>query len=216
MTASATSPAITHEPIRTLRSRTLVLEQENIDTDQIIPARFLTTTARAGLGRHLFADWRYDGGGGARPDSALDRPEARGARVLVAGHNFGCGSSREHAVWALHDFGFRAVVSSRVADIFRRNAIKNGLLAFEIDPEEHRRLLAAPGAEVEIDLEANRLVFEPGGEGRAIPFEIDPFARHCLLEGVDELAFLLGQEPAIAAFERRAAPAGVTGAEVAS
>jgi 3-isopropylmalate/(R)-2-methylmalate dehydratase small subunit len=196
-----------------------VLAQENIDTDQIIPARFLTTTARAGLGRYLFSDWRYDAEGGIRPGSALDRPESAGARVLVAGHNFGCGSSREHAVWALHDFGFRAVVSSRVADIFRRNALKNGLLAFEIDPAEHQRLLAAPGAEVEIDLAANRLRYELDGERREVPFEIDPFARYCLLEGVDELSFLLGQEPAIADFERRSGPIGskdASSVEVAS
>jgi 3-isopropylmalate/(R)-2-methylmalate dehydratase small subunit len=193
---------MSNAPIRSLRARTLVLAQENIDTDQIIPARFLTTTARVGLGRHLFADWRYDGAGVVRPDSLLDRPEAAAAQVLVAGRNFGCGSSREHAVWALHDFGFRAVVSSRLADIFRRNALKNGLLAFEIDPSEHERLLAAPGAEVEIDLAANRMTVEP--EGRAIPFALDPFARYCLMEGVDELSFLLSQGGAIADFETRA------------
>jgi len=192
-----------NEPFETLRARTLVLAQENIDTDQIIPARFLTTTARVGLGKHLFADWRYDGEGAVRPDSVLDRPEAASARVLVAGRNFGCGSSREHAVWALHDFGFRAVVSSRLADIFRRNALKNGLLAFEIDETEHQRLLAMPGAEVEIDLAANRMIVEPNSERRTIPFALDPFARYCLLEGVDELSFLLSQAPAIADFEAR-------------
>jgi 3-isopropylmalate/(R)-2-methylmalate dehydratase small subunit len=195
-----------NEPFRTLRARTLVLAQENIDTDQIIPARFLTTTERQGLGRHLFADWRYAADGTTKPDSPLDRPEARQARVVVAGHNFGCGSSREHAVWALHDFGFRAVVSSGLADIFRRNALKNGLLAFEIGAAEHARLLAASGAEIAIDLESLRLTLP---DGETVPFAIDPFSRHCLLEGVDELEFLLAQEGEIARYEARSARAEV-------
>jgi 3-isopropylmalate/(R)-2-methylmalate dehydratase small subunit len=186
------------EPIRQVRSTTVVMPTENIDTDQIIPARFLVTTSREGLGRHLFADWRYDREGKPRPDFVLNRPEAAGARVLVAGKNFGCGSSREHAVWALHDHGIHAVVSTSLADIFRRNALKNGLLAVVVDPEAHAKLLAAPGAEVTVDLESGTVSL-PGG-GRAA-FPIEPFARYCLMEGIDELQFLLAQEEAIATHE---------------
>jgi 3-isopropylmalate/(R)-2-methylmalate dehydratase small subunit len=186
------------EPVRQVRSTTVVMPTENIDTDQIIPARFLVTTSREGLGRHLFADWRYDREGNPRPDFVLNRPEAKGARVLVAGKNFGCGSSREHAVWALHDHGIRAVVSTSLADIFRRNALKNGLLAVVIDPEAHAELLAAPGAEVTVDLESGTVSLPDGGRAR---FPIEPFARYCLMEGIDELQFLLAQEEAIATHE---------------
>jgi 3-isopropylmalate/(R)-2-methylmalate dehydratase small subunit len=193
-----------NQPLATLRARTMVLPTENIDTDQIIPARFLTTTSRTGLGASLFADWRYDAEGRPRPDSPFDRPEASGAGVLVAGRNFGCGSSREHAVWALTDFGFRAVLSTALADIFRRNALKNGLLAIEIEGAAHARLLAAPGCEVEIDLDSCTVTLP---EGERIPFTLDPFARYCLRTGTDELGFLLGQEGAIAAFEAAATAA---------
>jgi 3-isopropylmalate/(R)-2-methylmalate dehydratase small subunit len=188
------------EPIRTIESRTVVLPQENIDTDQIIPARFLKVTDKQGLGKALFSDWRYGPDGAPRPDFVLNRPDAAGARVLVAGDNFGCGSSREHAPWALVDFGFRAVVSTRIADIFRNNALKNGLVPVVVDAASHAKLLAAPGAPVRVDLEAQTLTLP---DGSAVSFPIDAFSRYCLLNGVDELGFLLGQEGAIAAFEQR-------------
>jgi 3-isopropylmalate/(R)-2-methylmalate dehydratase small subunit len=188
------------EPIRVVESRTVVLPQENVDTDQIIPARFLKTTSKQGLGEGLFSDWRYRPDGSPRPDFVLNRPEAAGAQVLVAGDNFGCGSSREHAPWALVDFGFRAVVSTRIADIFRNNALKNGLLPIVVDPGAHAKLLAAPGAAVRIDVEAQTLALP---DGTTVSFPLDGFSRYCLLNGVDELGFLLAQEDAIAAFERK-------------
>jgi 3-isopropylmalate/(R)-2-methylmalate dehydratase small subunit len=188
-------------PIRIIESRTVVLPRENIDTDQIIPARFLKVTDKAGLGKAAFADWRYGPDGGPVAGFALNQPEAQGCAVLVAGENFGCGSSREHAPWALHDFGFRAVISTRIADIFKSNALKNGLLPIVVDPASHAALLAAPGARVRIDLEAQTLTL-PGGA--SVGFAIDGFSRHCLLNGVDELGFLLGQAEAITAFERGA------------
>ncbi len=186
------------EPFRKLESRIAVLPQENIDTDQIIPARFLKGTDRAGLGKGLFASWRYDEGGRPRPDFPLDAPNAKGAQVLVAGENFGCGSSREHAVWALADYGFKVVVSCSIADIFRRNAVMNGLLPVVVDRAMHRRLLEALGAKVVVDLEEQTLVLEGGGRAT---FSIDLFARHCLLHGIDELGFLLSQRDAIRTFE---------------
>ena len=186
------------EPIRTLRSRTVVLPASDVDTDQIIPARFLTTTTREGLGRHLFADWRYAPDGSARPDFVLNQPEAAGCTILVAGHNFGCGSSREHAPWALTDFGVRAVVSTQFADIFRSNALKNGLLPVLLEAPTHRWLLEHPGAEVTIDLEHTTLTL-PTGE--AVRFPLEPFARYCLTHGVDELGFLLDRTAQIEAYE---------------
>jgi 3-isopropylmalate/(R)-2-methylmalate dehydratase small subunit len=188
------------EPIRIIESRTVVLPNENVDTDQIIPARFLKTTEKKGLGKALFSDWRYGPDGAPRPDFVLNRPEAQGAQVLVAGDNFGCGSSREHAPWALVDYGFRAVISTRVADIFRNNALKNGFVPVVVDPASHAKLLAAPGATVRIDLEAQTLGLP---DGSSVKFPIDGFARYCLLNGVDELGFLLSQEEAISAFEKR-------------
>ncbi|HSN93306.1 MAG TPA: 3-isopropylmalate dehydratase small subunit [Anaeromyxobacteraceae bacterium] len=187
------------EPIRVIESRTVVLPRENVDTDQIIPARFLKTTEKKGLGRSLFSDWRYDAEGRPRPDFVLNRPEAEGCAVLVAGDNFGCGSSREHAPWALVDHGFRAVVSTRIADIFRNNALKNGLVPVVLEPAAVALLMAAPGARLRIDLEA-RTVTLP--DGSIASFPIDAFARYCLMNGVDELGFLLSQEEAIADFER--------------
>ena len=186
------------EPIVTFSARTVVLPMENIDTDQIIPARFLKVTSKVGIGQHLFADWRYDAAGVARPDFVLNRPEAAGATVLVGGDNFGCGSSREHAPWALRDYGFQAVVSTSIADIFRNNALKNGLLPIVIDPASHARLLAAPGSSVTISLQDSTITLP---DGTAVTFPIDPFARYCLMNGVDELGFLLSHGPAIAAFE---------------
>jgi 3-isopropylmalate/(R)-2-methylmalate dehydratase small subunit len=187
------------EPLRTIRSRTVVLARDNVDTDQIIPARFLKVTDKEGLGKALFSDWRYDQAGAPRPDFVLNRPEAQGCRILVAGDNFGCGSSREHAPWALVDAGFRAVVSTSIADIFRNNALKNGLVPVVVDRAAHARLLASPGAEVEVDLERRTLTLPGGGEAN---FPIDAFARYCLMNGVDELGYLLAQGEAITAHER--------------
>ncbi len=189
---------MTLQPFRRLDSRIAVLARPDIDTDQIIPARYLKGTTRTGLGRWLFAGWRYDEQGHPRTDFALARPEARGAQVLVAGPNFGCGSSREHAPWALLDYGFRAVVSSSIADIFRANALKNGLLPVIVDTATHEVLLASPGMRVSIDLESCSLAFDDA----RVSFPIDPFARRCLLEGVDELGFLMAQDDAIAAYEK--------------
>jgi 3-isopropylmalate/(R)-2-methylmalate dehydratase small subunit len=188
------------EPIRSIHSRCVVLPFDNIDTDVIIPARFLKVTDRSGLGKWLFGNWRHDESGAPRADFVLNRPEAQGAQVLVAGDNFGCGSSREHAPWALLDFGFRAVVSTSIASIFRNNALKNGLLPVVVDAPFHRRLLADPGSLVRIDLGATTITLADGSSTR---FPIEPFARYCLLNGVDELSFLLGQDGAIVAYETR-------------
>jgi 3-isopropylmalate/(R)-2-methylmalate dehydratase small subunit len=171
----------------------------NIDTDQIIPARFLTTTTRAGLGAALFADLRYDSSGQPRPEFVLNQPAARGCEILVAGRNIGCGSSREHAPWALLDFGIKAVVSTEIADIFRNNSLKNGLVPVIVDEPTHRSLLAQPGAELDIDLERRSLTLP---DGNSVTFPIDAFARYCLLNGIDELGFLLSQSDQIAAYEQ--------------
>jgi 3-isopropylmalate/(R)-2-methylmalate dehydratase small subunit len=189
----------------TLTSRVVVVPQNDIDTDQIIPARFLKTTDKAGLGASLFADWRYGPDGAPRPEFPVNAPRAQGAQVLLAGDNFGCGSSREHAPWALTGFGFRAVVSTSFADIFKNNALKNGLLPVAIEPGAHASLLAQlaakPEAEVTVDLASQRLTLP---DGLQVGFPIDPFARTCLLEGVDELGYILRFEPAIEEHERRA------------
>ncbi len=187
------------KPVTALRSRTVVLPFENIDTDRIIPARFLTTTERDGLGCALFHDWRYGEDGTPNPDFVLNQPAAQGAEILVAGRNFGCGSSREHAPWALADYGFRAVLSSEIADIFRSNALKNGVLAIVLAPGEHRYLLDHPGIELAIDVAGGFIELPDGGR---FSFELDAFARECLLEGVDQLGFLLKHVDAIDAFER--------------
>jgi len=185
------------KPLRRIESRFVLLPSENIDTDQICPARFLTTTSREGFGPALFADWRYDKEGRPRPEFPMNQPRAQEARVLVTGRNFGCGSSREHAVWALRDGGIQAVIATAVADIFKRNALKNGVVPVVIDAASHAALAADPEAKVTIDLE-RLIVTWPGGEAR---FAIEPFARHCLLEGVDELGYLLKQDAAIARYE---------------
>ena len=190
------------EPFTTLTSRCVILPASNVDTDQIIPARFLKTVSRRGLGEHLFADWRLDQDGRPRDDFPLNSPAAKGASILLAGDNFGCGSSREHAPWALLDFGFRAVISTSFADIFRNNSVKTGLLPVVLPQSAHASLLAqiaeSPGAEVTIDL-ATQTVTLPDGSSHQFP--LDPFARHCLLNGVDELGFLLDQESAIDDYE---------------
>jgi 3-isopropylmalate/(R)-2-methylmalate dehydratase small subunit len=186
--------------ITTIHSRTVVLPASNIDTDQIIPARFLTTTTRIGLGKQLFSDWRYAPDGSPKTDFILNQPQAAGCQVLVAGRNLGCGSSREHAPWALLDYGFRAVISTEIADIFRNNSLKNGLLPIVVDETTSRWLIDHPGVEISIDLAATTLQLPTGVR---ISFPIDPFARYCLLNGVDELGFLLQQDERIAAFEQR-------------
>jgi 3-isopropylmalate/(R)-2-methylmalate dehydratase small subunit len=204
------------DPITSFTARVVALPIENIDTDQIIPARFLKVTDKAGLGQSLFADWRYRADGTPDPDFVLNRPEAREAEVLLAGHNFGCGSSREHAPWALVGFGFRAVISTYFADIFRNNALKNGLLPIVVPGETHARLLervrSAPG-EVTVDLASQTLTLPDGEE---VGFPIEPFAKHCLLNGVDQLGFLLAEEERIAEYEATHAPrvctVAVTGA----
>ena len=183
----------------TLVARTLVMPECNIDTDQIIPARFLTTTTRDGLGRFAFNDWRYLADGSENPEFVFNRLENAGSQILVAGHNFGCGSSREHAPWALLDLGLRAVISSQIADIFRSNALKNGLLPVVLEPALVEELLANPGIELRIDVSLNSVEFP---DGRTANFELDAFARTCLLEGVDQLGYLLKHDTAISAFEQ--------------
>jgi 3-isopropylmalate/(R)-2-methylmalate dehydratase small subunit len=186
------------QAFKVIRSKTVVLPSTNIDTDQIIPARFLTVTTKEGLGKELFADWRYDAAGKPNPDFILNKPEAAGAQVLVAGRNFGCGSSREHAPWALADYGFRAVISSEIADIFRNNSLKNGLLPVVVDETVHAWLIANPGAEISVDLEANAIGLP---DGRSVPFKIEAFARYCMLNGVDDMGYLRSKLPEIERYE---------------
>jgi 3-isopropylmalate/(R)-2-methylmalate dehydratase small subunit len=186
------------DPSKTIRSRTAVLPNSNIDTDQIIPARFLTTTTREGLGKHLFNEWRYDASGAPRPDFVLNTPAAQGCRVLVGGRNLGCGSSREHAPWALLDYGFLAVISTEIADIFRNNSLKNGLVPVVVDEGTSQWLIDNPGAEVSIDIATGTLSLPNGTQ---VTFPIEGFARYCLLNGVDELGFLLERMPQIQRYE---------------
>ena len=188
------------QPLTQIRSRTAVLPTRDIDTDQIIPARFLTTTSREGLGAHLFADLRF--GPDGEPDAAfpLNSPDAKGCEILVAGNNFGCGSSREHAPWALLDYGIRAVISTEIADIFRNNSLKNGLVPVVVRQAIHDQLLADPGAEVLVDVERAVVSLPDGSE---VPFPIDGFARYCLVEGIDQLGFLQQQLEKIANFEEQ-------------
>lgn len=190
------------EKIIRFTSRTVVLAQADIDTDQIVPARFLTTTTREGMGKALFADWRYDDKGEPRPDFVLNQPAAAGCSILVAGDNFGCGSSREHAPWALVDYGIRAVISTGIADIFRNNSLKNGLVPVIVDADSHAWLLANPGAEVTIDVDACQISLP---DGRKLDFPLDRFSRYCLLNGVDQLGYLLQQSEAIDRFEKNRA-----------
>jgi 3-isopropylmalate/(R)-2-methylmalate dehydratase small subunit len=190
------------EPFVSVTSRTMVLPRADIDTDQIIPARFLRATDKAGFGRNLFADWRYLADGRPDPEFVLNQPQSSGCSVLVAGDNFGCGSSREHAPWALTDYGIRAVISTSFADIFRSNALKNGLVPVVVDKATLQWLIDNPGAEVTVDLTGNELRL-PGG--RIVAFPIEPFARYCLMHGVDQLGYLLSRDAEITAYERRRA-----------
>ena len=183
-----------------VESKTVVLPIDNIDTDQIIPARFLKTVSMEGLGDNLFLDWRYLADGTPNPDFPLNKPSAKGAQILITGDNFGCGSSREHAPWALVQYGIKAVISTSFADIFKGNALKNGLLPIIVPHDIHAELLKWPGIVLKIDLATQTLTL---AGGRTIEFPIDPFAKQCLLEGVDELGYMLKQEPAIAAYESK-------------
>jgi 3-isopropylmalate/(R)-2-methylmalate dehydratase small subunit len=187
------------EKITHIRSRTVVMPQTDIDTDQIMPARFLTTTDKEGLGKAIFADWRYDDNEQPIADFPLNHPRATESQVLVAGNNFGCGSSREHAPWGLVDFGIRAVISTQIADIFRNNALKNGLVPVIVDIDTHQWLLDNPGAVVSVDVETATLTLP---DDRVLEFPIDRFSQHCLLEGVDQLGYLLSQDVAISNFEQ--------------
>jgi 3-isopropylmalate/(R)-2-methylmalate dehydratase small subunit len=184
--------------IRHIQSRIVVLPTKDIDTDQIIPARFLTTTSREGLGKNLFHDLRYNKDGSDKPDFALNAVTAKGCEILVAGKNVGCGSSREHAPWALLDYGFRAVISTEIADIFRNNSLKNGLVPVVVDEDIHQFLLSNSGIEIEIDIVASTLTLP---DGRVIEFPIDVFARHCLIEGIDQLGYLRKHADTIQTFE---------------
>jgi len=190
------------KPFTNFRSRLVPLAINNIDTDQIIPARFLKTTSKEGLDRQLFCDWRYDAQGNPRPDFILNQPRVAGAQVLLAGDNFGCGSSREHAPWALTQFGFRAVISTSFADIFKQNSLKNALLPIVFPADAHAALFAMvdrdADTEVSVDLSTQAVTLPDGSK---VEFPIDPFSRHCLLEGVDELGYILKNEAAIAAYE---------------
>ena len=194
------------EPLQRVHSKTVVIASTNVDTDQIIPARFLKTISKQGLDQQLFYDWRYDGQGRPKPDFILNQPRAKGAEVLLAGDNFGCGSSREHAPWALTQFGFRAVISTSFADIFKGNALKNSLLPIVVPADVHQALFAAIGkdsdARVKIDLAAQKLTLP---DGRAVEFPVDAFSKQCLLDGVDELGYILKRDAAVAAFEARRA-----------
>lgn len=191
------------EPFTTLTARVVAIPAANIDTDQIIPARFLKTISKTGLGRNLFADWRYDDEGHPKADFPLNRTENNGARILLAGDNFGCGSSREHAPWALIDYGFRAIISTSFADIFRNNALKNGLLPLVVDDETHAQLLSLaqedPTIELTIDMDTQSLTLP---DGRRTRFPIDTFNKICMMEGLDQLGYLLKHGPAIEMYER--------------
>jgi 3-isopropylmalate/(R)-2-methylmalate dehydratase small subunit len=186
----------------TLTSRLVALPADNIDTDQIIPARYLKVTDKVGLGEGLFSDWRYHPDGTPRPEFVLNRPENNGAQILLAGDNFGCGSSREHAPWALVGYGFRAIISTSFADIFRNNALKNGLLPICVDAETHARLLKlvenTPTLELTVDL-ADQTLTLPDGE--AVIFPVDSFAKTCLINGLDELGYILSFSDQITAYE---------------
>ena len=190
------------EPITTFTSKCAALPQADVDTDQIVPARYLKVTDKDGLRDALFADWRVDASGQPRADFVLNRPETAGAEILIAGNNFGCGSSREHAPWALQAGGFKAVISTYFADIFANNALKNGLLPIVVDEETYYQLVSLceedPEMRVSVDLASQTLAL-PGGQ--QVPFPIDAFAKHCLLHGVDQLGFLMSQGDAIAAYE---------------
>jgi 3-isopropylmalate/(R)-2-methylmalate dehydratase small subunit len=187
------------EKITQLTSKTIVLPIDDVDTDQIVPARFLTTTEREGIGAALFADWRVDKDGNELADFPLNAPAAKHMQILVAGRNFGCGSSREHAPWAIYDFGIRAIISSEIADIFRTNSLNNGLVPVIVDVDTHQWLLDNPAVEITVDVDACEITLP---DGKTVPFPIEPFARHCILEGLDPMGFLQQNAPNIEEFEQ--------------
>jgi 3-isopropylmalate/(R)-2-methylmalate dehydratase small subunit len=193
------------EKFTPFESKMVLIARDNVDTDQIIPARFLKTISKVGLGDQLFCDWRYNADGTPKPDFVLNKPESKGREVLLAGDNFGCGSSREHAPWALTQYGFRAVISTSFADIFKGNSLKNSLLPIVVPADVHAELLKNAEAPVKVDLASQTLTL---ASGRSVQFPVDDFAKHCLLEGIDELGYMLQQEAAIAAYEA-AHPAGI-------
>jgi 3-isopropylmalate/(R)-2-methylmalate dehydratase small subunit len=193
------------EKFTPFESRMVMIARDNIDTDQIIPARFLKTISKVGLGDQLFCDWRYEADGKPKPDFVLNKPESKACQILLAGDNFGCGSSREHAPWALTQYGFRAVISTSFADIFKGNALKNSLLPIVVPPDVHAELLKNSIAPVKVDLASQTLTL---ASGRKVEFPVDSFSKHCLLQGIDELGYIQQQEPAIAAFEA-SHPAGI-------
>jgi 3-isopropylmalate/(R)-2-methylmalate dehydratase small subunit len=190
------------EKFTTLTGHMVAIPTENIDTDQIIPAQFLKTISKKGLGQSLFFHWRYNEDGSPNPDFPLNQPEAQGATILLAGDNFGCGSSREHAPWSLTDYGFRAIISTSFADIFRNNSLKNSLLPVIVDDETHQQLLSLaaedPETAVTINLETQTLTLP---DGRSVTFPIDAFSKTCMLEGLDQLGYLMKQDECIAAYE---------------
>jgi len=199
------------EPINKIEGRIVAIPINDIDTDQIIPARYLKTTDKEGLGKACFSDWRYDADGNPRPEFVLNKPEYQGAQVLIGGHNFGCGSSREHAPWALMGAGFNAVVSTYFADIFKGNALKNGLIPIVVDEETQRQLISLaeedPTSEVKVDLASQTLTLP---DGRKVEFPIDGFSKYCLLNGVDQLGFLIGLDNDVVAYEEVHAPRVLT------
>ena len=191
------------EPFTTLTSKYMPLPYNDVDTDQIIPASYLKVTNKDGLAEGLFSRWRYQSDGSPDPDFALNKPDYQGAQILLAGDNFGCGSSREHAPWALMGYGFRAVISTSFADIFRNNALKNGLLPVEVDEQSYQQLLSLveeePETAVTINLSTQTVMLP---DGRAVPFPIDPFSKTCMLQGVDQLGYLLQQGDKVTAYEQ--------------
>ncbi len=181
-------------------AKTVNLPNEDIDTDQIIPARFLTRQTMVGIGECLFADWRFNKSGELNQDFILNQPEASDAEILVAGNNFGCGSSREHAPWSLVDYGFRAIVSTSFADIFKNNSLKNGLIPIVVDSETHQWLFKHPGTKLIVDLKNTEITLE---NGNSVSFPIEPFARYCLMNGVDQLDYILNHDSEISAYENK-------------
>ena len=188
------------QKIKKFSARTVNLPNEDIDTDQIIPARFLTRQTTDGIGECLFADWRFDKSGRVKEDFILNQPESSNAEILVAGNNFGCGSSREHAAWSLIDYGFRAIISTSFADIFKNNSLKNGLITIVVDLDTHKWLQEHPATKLIVDLDNTQICLE---NGKAISFPIDAFARYCLLNGVDQLGHILNHDSEISAYENK-------------
>ena len=186
--------------LKKIKSKILVLPNKDVDTDQIIPARFLTTTSKDGLGKHLFHDWRYEENGDNKPDFVLNKHGNKKIEILVAGNNFGCGSSREHAPWALTDYGFRAVISSKIADIFKSNALKNGLLPIVVSEKILNTIMDKPDSELSICVQSSKITL-PNND--IVEYEIDEFSKFCLIEGIDQLGFIQRNNSSIVEFEEK-------------